>query len=81
MLFLSDGSQAKQIVCMGTVTVDDLKLALVTLAAAMEVAPQKPIFSPSRPFDRFCNLTGDKFLLKARLKQFFRHETTSLVYS
>ena len=81
MFFLSDGSQAKQIVCMGTVTVDDLKLALVTLAAAMEVAPQKPIFSPSRPFDRFCNLTGDKFLLKARLKQFFRHETTSLVYS
>ena len=66
---------------MGTVTVDDLKLALVTLAAAMEVAPQKPIFSPSRPFDRFCNLTGDKFLLKACLKQFFRHETTSLVYS
>ena len=69
---------------MGTVTVDDLKLALVTLAtlaAAVEVAPQKTIFSPSRPFDRFCNLTGDKFLLKARLKQFFRHETTSLVYS
>ena len=41
LLFLSDGSQANKIVCKGTV--DDLKLAFVTLAtaAAVEATPQK----------------------------------------
>ena len=52
LLFLTDGSQANKIVCRGTV--DDLKLALVTLAtaAAVEAAPKKTIFLPSRPYDK-----------------------------
>ena len=43
LLFLSDGSQANKVVCGGTV--DDLKLALVTLAA-VEAAHSKHTFFP-----------------------------------
>ena len=83
LLFLPDGSQANKVVCRGTV--DDLTLALVTLATAAAVDATPPpkkkhtFVSPSSPFDPLCHLTGDKFLLKARFKPFFRHKTTSQV--